>query len=72
MEGGEPDSLATVDDDYLGDNEHLGYEGGDGDLEEIKYQEKYHFTCKRMGFMLINFIILLANNMIVKNKDTTS
>jgi hypothetical protein len=70
MEGGEPCSIAAVDDNFLGENEDQGFEGGEGDLEDIKYQEKSHFTCKRMGFMLINFVILLANNMIVKNKDT--
>lgn len=63
--------MTAVDDHFLGDVERSCYEGGSGELENIKYEEGHHFTMKRMCFMLVNFLILLANNMIVKNKDTS-
>lgn len=41
------------------------------DLETIQYQESHHFTLYRILFMVVNFLILLANNMFFKGENVS-
>ena len=43
--------------------EDIAPEAQTPELEEIKYQEKYHFTLKRTVFILLNFCCLFATQL---------
>ena len=63
MEGGEAMMMEDGGDDFA--------DASGRDMQMIKHQENSHFTLNRMCFMAFNFVILLTNNMVFKNKDTT-
>lgn len=63
FEGGEGEAPMMMDDGYVN--------ASGQEMEAIKYQEGHHFTVNRMCFMLFNFLLLLMNNFIFKNEQTT-
>jgi len=39
------------------------------ELEDIQYEEKYHITAKKSGFVLLNFTILFVTKFFYDLKD---
>lgn len=42
------------------------------ELEDIQYEEKYHITAKKSGFVLLNFTILFVTKFFYDLKDEES
>lgn len=78
----EKEALLTTEESALTESSHVhvvedspskvvAYEDVAPEMEEIYYQEKHHFTTKRMVFILFNFSVMFAANYFYKRAAST-